>query len=378
MINFKLTLFCCLGFLASGSIALQSCGSKRNSTTDDSEPLSLNYNTTAVEIRANPSVLTLESYGLSSYSPQDSSVYAYNYKEHSIDIMSLAKDSVMRSIKLSPEGPDAIMPELLGLHVVSPDTILAYDYMAVNMLDDTGRRIDRIEFPDYGIRRLDCNSRSNIADFKMDLGSHILYYPVINDGRNEIVEYDYVKRSILKKYEMKQPNGQGKNYGFMGFPNVSYNGDLAIYNYPFENLVYILNLKDDTTRTITPSGTFADAVMEEYNESTPENIGWYGAENFFHSPLYYLPDAECYIRLTLGATTYDRSKNIDEAYYDRPFYLMIFDKEFKVMGEARLEDHKYNPFCGWFLLPGNIAFFQDNILNPNKNEDIKIDILTMD
>ena len=354
------------------------CGIKTHDKIADEECPSLNYKTTTIEIKSDPSVISLESYGLSSYCLKDSSLYAYNYKEHAIDILNLSKDSVMRSIKLTPEGPDAVLPELLGLHVISPDTIIAYDYMAINMLDDAGRRIDRIEFPDYGIRRLDCNSRSNIADFKMDLGNHILYYSVINDGRNEIVEYDYVNRSILKKYEMEQPNGKGKNYGFMGCPNVSYNGDLAIYNYPFENLVYILNLKDDTTRTITPSGTFADAVIEEYKEASLDGLGWYGAENYFHSPLYYLPDAECYIRLTLGATTYDRSKNIDEAYYDRPFYLMIFDKEFKVMGEARLEDHKYNPFCGWFLLPGNIAFFQDNVLNPNKNEDIKIDILTID
>lgn len=109
-----------------------------------------------------------------------------------------------------------------------------------------------------------------------------------------------------------------------------------------------------------------------------EELSWYGASNCFYSPLYLIPGKDCFVRITLGETSLDKSDNIDKAYYDRPIYVMTFDNEFKVIDEFEIERNRYNTFAGWCPLYDRVAFFQENACDPQNDNDIVIDMISID
>ncbi|MCM1355051.1 MAG: DUF4221 domain-containing protein [Staphylococcus sp.] len=334
--------------------------------------------TRTVTIKANPTLVNMSGYGLSSYCHADNSIYAYNYKEHSIDILDLDCDSVSRSIKLATDGPNVVMRELMGLQVYAPDTIAAFDYTAIKVLDGEGKLLTKIELHDGSVPQIDCNSRSHISGFKIDFERHTVMYPTMDRETMkvfEVVEYDYSDRKILDSFMLDGPGRDG-NFGFMNSPNVSINGDYIIYNYPFESEIHILDTKTRSSRTVSPQSTLAPGVVAEYDNASSEDSGWYGAENYFYTPLYYIAGKDCYVRITLGKTSLERTNDCDRAYYDRPIYLMTFDKDFNPTGEFEVGRHIYNPFGEWCPLFDCMAFYQDSMFGEPDGDNITLDLVS--
>lgn len=326
-------------------------------------------------ISANPAVINLDSYGLSSLCQFNNCVYAYNYKEHSIDIIDLDTKTIKDAIRLSIDGPNAVLHEIHGLKAISPDTIVTYDLNNICIMDNSGKVYERIDMPKDVLTRIDCNSRSNISDFLIDIPGHTVMLPITNrDGmdRHSVVVYDYSNNSIIQSYKLNEPQRKG-DYGFMRYPNVSYNGELVIYNYPFESEIYILDSRDNTTRRVSIDSQLCRDKVVEYNGHSIEELGWYGAENYFYSPVYYLTDKNLYARIALGKTSLGRGGNLGKAYYDRPFYLLTYDEDFNLTGEFELDRHKYSPYAGWYTLPDGIALYQDNMFQDRRDDNIVID-----
>ncbi len=356
---------------------IQSCKRQSQSSANDEPATDRLLKTETITVKSNPTVVSLLSYGLSDYCHNNRCIYSYNYKEHAIDILDLKTDTVSRSISLESEGPNAVMRELHGLQVYSPDTIVTYDFVAIKIIDSVGNVISKIELPVNGFSRIDCNVRSNISDFKIDMDNHTILYPIKQPGKNEIIEYDFAEKNVVNHIALKNPIHEGY-YGFMDYPNVSFYKDCIIYNYPFEANVYIYDRKSDSTRMISPKSKFTDNRIKEYDGKSVEELSWYGASNCFYSPLYLIPGKDCFVRITLGETSLDKSDNIDKAYYDRPIYVMTFDNEFKVIDEFEIERNRYNTFAGWCPLYDRIAFFQENACDPQNDNDIVIDMILID
>ncbi|MDE6858998.1 MAG: DUF4221 domain-containing protein [Duncaniella sp.] len=326
-------------------------------------------------IHTNPSILSLQAYALVDYCHKNNSMYAYNFKEHAIDVLDLNNDTVSQYIKLEPEGPNGIMRDIRKLQVYAPDTIIIYDFAAIKMINNNGTINFKIELPENGWNRIDRNTRSNISDFKIDFNNSSILYPIKNKEQNEIIEYNFENKKITNHFKLNNPVNNGY-YGYMDFPNVKFYQNLIIYNYPFEADIYILDRINNSTRKITPKSKFTDYKTPKYEGNSDEDLNWYGAENYYHSPLYFLPGKDCFVQFTLGASSYDKSHNIDKAYHDRPIYIMTFDKNLNVIGEFEISRHKYNTFAGGFPLYDSMAFFQDNMLNKQNPEDITFDFIS--
>lgn len=364
------------------TIVFHSCGNKP-STDDKKSIVEVNVKSCTAEsrtviIKANPDVVNISGYGLSAYLKSNNSIYAYNYKGHSIDILNLDRDSITGSIKLTTDGPNAVMRELMGLQVLSPDMIATFDYMAIKVLDGKGNVVTKIELPDGAVPQIDCNSRSHISDFKIDLARHTVMYPTMDHKTKkefEVLEYDYANRKVIDTFKLDGSEREG-NFGFMNSPNVSFNGDYIVYNYPFEPEIHILDTKTRSCRTISPRSSLAPGTVKEYDSASSGDSGWYGAENYFYTPLYYIAGKDCYVRITLGMTTLDRTQDCAKAYYDRPIYLMTFDKDFNPTGEFEIPRHKYNPFGEWCPLADCMAFYQDNMFGDIDDENITLDLIS--
>ena len=355
-------------------IAIASGCVSRTHQREENVASGIDYQLDSIRIVEDPGVSTLNSYGLSAYCHTNECLYCYNYKEHSIDILDLSGGNVKKSIVLETQGPDAVMRELSWLDVYSPDTIVAYDFNSISVLDSIGHVQCRIKLLKDEWARIDCNSRSNISGFKLDFDNHTITYPVAKPDRNEIIVYDYIDNAVVNRIKLEDSDNKG-DYGFMRFPNVSFHGGSIIYNYPYESTVFIYDSISGTTRKVSTKSSYHPDTAKEYEGNSPEDIGWYGAENVFYSPMYYLAEQECFVRITLGATSLDRSVNMDKAYYDRPIYVMKYDEKFTPVGEFELERHKYNPFGGWCAMYDCMAFFQDSMLKENDSDDIIIDTI---
>lgn len=354
-------------------VTLSACTRTKDRVTIPQHILEIAYVADSISSRAD--VIDLDSYGLSYLCPANNCVYAYNYKEHTIDVIDLNYNVMNNSIKLVMDGPNAVMHELYGLKVISPDTIAVYDLNNICIMDGRGIVFDRIELPHDLHVCIDCNARSNISDFKIDFATNKVTFPAANrDGMNKysVVEYDYKNHDVTRYYDLEGPTSKG-NYGFMRYPNVSYNQNLIIYNYPFESDVYVLDSMKGESRRISVQRSLCADKIEQYSGKSIEAIGWHGAENYFFSPLYYIPEREQYIQVVLGKTTLDHNSSLAKAYYDRPFYLTVFDNSFVRIGEIEINRHKYSPYAGWFHTLDGIAFYIDNVFYSKTPDYIYID-----
>lgn len=331
-----------------------------------------------ITVKSDSSIVSLPSYGMSSYCHADNCIYAYNYKNHAIDILDFDSDSISRSISFVAKGPGAVMPNPQGLKVFSPDTIAVYDFTAIKVMNGEGDIIRTIKLDKGSAPFIMTNCRSNISEFSIDFANNTVLYPAMDLAtrkKYEVIKYDFVNNTVVDHFALDAPKREG-NFGYMFYPNVTFNGNYVIYNYPFESRVNILDMATGLTRTVNPISSIAPGEVEEFKGESVNESGWYGAENYFYSPLYYLQGSDCYVRVTLGRTDLDRTNNdCDKAYYDRPFYLTKFDRDFRPMAEYELTRHKYNPFGGWVPLYDSIAFYSDNMFNEPDSQNVTLDLI---
>lgn len=358
-------------------LCLLSCNGNNSGTSKSvDEPEVVEVSIDSVSVAGDTSKLHLQSYNPTSYLDQNRSVYGYNYKRHGLDVIDMAGLKVDRFIPFEHHGPDAVNMQVAGLKALSPDTIAIYDGIAVCLIDSMGKVRDRIKLSDDYYCNIETNSRMNITDFNIDFDKHTETYPAVNHEKGfEVVVYDFGSGSVLKNVRLRKPVSEGK-HGFMGAPNVTFNKDLAIYNYPFESDIYVYDMSADSTRVIHAKSNFVDEVMPESKGNTSELLERYGMENFFHSPLYYLEKEGKYVMVTLDGAPVEPNGDIAEAIYGRKLYAMYFDKDFNPVGECELPQNRYNPFVGWFTTPEYLGFFVENVFHPVDEDTILIDKVT--
>lgn len=330
--------------------------------------------TDSIIFKTDTSALTLKSYGINSFLKDNGTIFGYNYKTHSIDVFSFEKKSLMNTIPLDNEGPDAIQMSMRYIKVYSPDSIALYDDTAISIIDNTGKVVNRFIIPYNGMTRIDCNSRSNMSAFDIDFKNNRIAYPVKNGEKNTVVVYDFKNDSVVRETILNSPESNGK-HGFMDYPNLCFSGDKIIYNYPYEHRICILDMTTGMTREVNHKCSLLTGGMEVLTDESPDELTWYGIENYFYSPLYYLEGKKCYVRLALDRTTLSRSEGPDRAIYARPLYLSVFNEQLEPIGEITPRQNLYDPFGGWFATPERFCLFMDNVLDDNESESTIIGML---
>lgn len=352
-----------------------SCNTGHNNTGSP-DPDIITVNTDSISFKSDTTALTLKSYGINSYLDDNETIFGYNYKTHSIDVFSIAEKSFLNTIPLDNQGPEAVQMSIRYIKAYSPDSIAVYDDNAICLLDSTGKVLNKFNIPYNGMTRIDCNTRGNMSAFDIDFKNNRIIYPIKEDGNKTIVVYDFKNNSVVRKINLKDPTDNGK-HGFMNFPNLNINAGKIVYNYPYEHKIHVLDMTTGNTREVEYKCPYLAKGMDVLSDESPDGLTWYGIENFFYSPLYYLEGKKCYVRFALGGSTVDRSEGFDKAMYSRPMFISVFNEQFEPIGEVALKRNLYDPFGGWFVMSDRFCLFRDNVFDESGSENTIIDMLDL-
>ena len=167
-----------------------------------------------------------------------------------------------------------------------------------------------------------------------------------------------------------------KDYANMSEPNVSFNNECIIYNYPIESHIYTIDLANKTKKTFSADSRYTQNLAEKCSSSTDYSI-WekHGFENPHFFDIMYLPEYEMFVRLHIDKIDFDITKNLEKLAYKRDFYLMIFDKDFNIVCEKKLPSNRLSPYTGWTVTNDGIVFFVDNIYDKHDTDNLILDII---
>ena len=170
-----------------------------------------------------------------------------------------------------------------------------------------------------------------------------------------------------------------QGYANMNEPNVNFNGEEILYNYPIESHIYTLNTLTGERTTIDASSQYTSNKANKC-PSTTDYSKWqiHGIENPHFFDVMYIPEYQIYARLHFACTTFDTHKNLDTIAYERDLYLMLFDKSFKKVYESKLASNRFNPYTGWNTINNGIILFVDNIHDKNDSDNLIVDIIHPD
>ena len=165
----------------------------------------------------------------------------------------------------------------------------------------------------------------------------------------------------------------------MNEPNVNFNGEEILYNYPIESHIYTLNTLTGERTTIDASSQYTSNKANKC-PSTTDYSKWqiHGIENPHFFDVMYIPEYQIYARLHFAGTTFDTHKNLDTIAYERDLYLMLFDKSFKKVYESKLASNRFNPYTGWNTINNGIILFVDNIHDKNDSDNLIVDLIHPD
>ena len=139
-----------------------------------------------------------------------------------------------------------------------------------------------------------------------------------------------------------------------------------------------MDRKSGEQKVFEADSRFTKNVAEKCESGNYEQWERHNIENPHFYDLMYLPQTGMYARLHLGGIEFDATRDILNLMDDRDLYLTFFDKDFVVVGEAKLPSHRYNYFTGWMETNDGVALFVDNSLDENeKTEELVLDIVRL-
>ena len=371
------------------SLVLISCTGKKEKTTEFDKNL---IDIQQKEIRFPSSdILQLKSYYLSSAVHNDPAniLVGYNYKEHALDYINLTTQKISQ-VTLYNDGPNMIS-RLAGIYAHSVDSIWVFDDSErISLISQKGNIIKRINCHDYIQEHEEIIIHTNHAISTTHLGYNLKHQSLlfaVKDKSTSPISFK-VKEVFLNETgktitfdlspSVVEPDiSQG--YANMNEPNVNFNGEEILYNYPIESHIYTLNTLTGERTTIDASSQYTSNKANKC-PSTTDYSKWqiHGIENPHFFDVMYIPEYQIYARLHFAGTTFDTHKNLDTIAYERDLYLMLFDKSFKKVYESKLASNRFNPYTGWNTINNGIILFVDNIHDKNDSDNLIVDLIHPD
>lgn len=334
----------------------------------------------SVQIPSSDNALELKSYYVSSSLSTDSlkGIIAYNYRLHSLDLIELSAKRSISSIQLQKEGPNGISKRVSGIEFINKDSIWVYDGQDACLLDDKGIVKNRISLGNWEAVIIEANYAMNTAKFVYNKERHSLLYLAKRDSF-VVEEYDVLNNKVINKYPLSYStvNPEGKLvYADMDCPNVTFMEDNIIYNYPYESTIYVLNMYSGEQLTVKAKSRFTS------NEAQQCTVNGYSAwerhriENVHFYDVMYLPLSHVYVRIHLSGVDFDATKSVQTLLDSRSPYIMLFDQNFKMIGEKKLSDNRYSYFTAWCALPDALLLFNENSLSESvANDNLSVDLV---
>ena len=92
-------------------------------------------------------------------------------------------------------------------------------------------------------------------------------------------------------------------------------------------------------------------------------------ENVHFFEIQYEPQKDVYYRLHLDKTVFSTNTKSNLLYDSKDLYLTIFNKNFEIIYENKLDNKTYSYHNSWGILNNKLFINKDNILNDNKDSD---------
>lgn len=274
--------------------------------------------------------------------------FGYNPKTHNLDVINLTNRRVEKHIKLEKQGPDAVGMRITGMNVVSYDSILIDDESRFVFMNSDGLVFWRLSKNNPNLLKgiPKGNLLTQVEAFKpgysKKTGSlYVIYQPFEKKYLNTLpiileIDTDSLTSSFVPVYYPEVITANKNSYKpIYGGPQACFTEDKIIVNFAFESNIYVYNLK---SKKVTPFGgksNFTPNQSPPYAESSnPED---YRLTTINFHPLIYDPYRNYYYRTHWGEMNLKKTEFEYNNWPDKPVFLTIFDHEFNVLFETKLE-----------------------------------------
>lgn len=376
--NLAILLFCLL---------LVSCHLRNGKKAKNEDAANINVETVGITFPKSE-VLNLKSYYLSVGYQEDSLclVYGYNYKTHSLDCINLNSRGISQ-IVFEEEGDNAVIKPITGVFVQARDSIWVCDNSQRALLV-TGKVLKNInlrrKMTENDVVLVNTNYAMSTAGLYYDSHRRSLLYGVKNLSTNPVsfrIHEVFLNDSVSEAdYPLSPslviPDAGNGDYANMSDVNIYFEKDRIIYNYPVESNIYILDKSTLRTKVVEADSRFTLNKAKKCL-SRKDYAQWerHGIENPHFYNVMHLPDLDMYVRVHVGETDFDSTKDLSELIDGRDLYLMFFDANFSPMGEVKLPKHRYSFYTGWCAVNNGILLYVNNSLGEDNTEEcLEVDI----
>lgn len=326
-----------------------SCSNAKNSKIKQKiKTPQLSINIQHINIPISDSALN-KYYITSSYKIKSGNIYwGYNGEYNSIDLFN--QKELLDHIFIKRDDVNSVQGRPVSINIKSKDSIWVYDRFSFNLLDHSGKVYLKIPANLNAICEHSYSMR--IADFRYDKENNTLIYPIKENDKYYLAIYKLPINKLIKKIALYFPpsNPEGKyNYSHLTNPNVSFNDNYAIYNYPYDEHVFVVNIKTGKQNINSGLTTYFPEFDENFDLSK-EYKDWFYFDlmhyHFFN--LMYIKKYDIYARLCLSNSKIEDKDNIPNQVVDeKTIYITFFNSKFKIIGEVKLPKNTYDNFTGW-------------------------------
>jgi len=309
-------------------------------------------------------------------------LFGYNDKTHNIDVFNLTEKN-MTTIKLNQEGPNSISGQVNSIFISSLDSIWILANNTVFLINSDGWTNEKydlvVDTDEYIINN--SNYSNATVNLHYDSDKRALFYITIRMGNFSVffVNILSLNSNKIKKVELKYTKaekGIGKKYGWMQHPNITYNNDIIIYNFPFNSNIYTLNLNTGVMNSHGGKSAYTQNIASTIGNVSMD--GWFRhlIENIHFYEVNYDKFRKHYYRLHVEGIDYTPKIPINEQMYMKGLYLSAFDNNFNLINEFQLTDNLYNLNGGWGILRNGFFIIKDNPhMEFNSYDYLEYDIL---
>lgn len=304
--------------------------------------------------------LILSSYYLSTTFCQngDEYVVGYNFMTSSLDVINLSEETY-NYIKIYQDGPDAIQCKPSSLYPISLDSIWIYGENRFYLINNKGAILKKIYVP--GEVLVERNYAMRIANFSYNKKFGYLIYPCTENGKNYINILD-VKRNKLKRHiELLFPSSNengNHNYADLTYPNVSYHDNIVLYNYPYDESIFTLNIKTLKQKAYMGYTSFFPKKIRRYTGSERyKDWFFYGLSNYHFYNLVFIKKYNVYARICLSGSKIEDNYNPFDIINKKRLWVTFFSQDLKVLGESEIPMLSHSHFTGWCLANDGLLFY---------------------
>ena len=305
-------------------------------------------------------------------------LFAYNDPMHSIDVFDL-KGRAVSHIQLETEGTNGILKNVTGIYVCGEDSIWLYSQGLLYLIDSHGMVDKRIKlpFPTGGFPWVETNfSMATSKLFYHPTRESVFYLTVTPTKKSaDYLVYEYfIQTNSFKTYHLKGGRFEekaGRNFGWMQFPNVTYTMDGILYNFPISSNVYKIDMETNKEEAFGGQSQYTlNTVSELCMPYTFQDADKHMIENVHFFEVQYDSKSQVYYRLHLDKANYTTEIKSNILYNGKNLYLTVFDKDFKIVYENKLENKRYCYYNCWGVLNNKFFIAKDNLLDDNKDFDL--------